>query len=259
MELEKYDIYISDICFISSLPKEEQNMINRIIEDFRLKNKYTNYLEKNILTVSELDLNTITDYQNFISQSKDQIITKNKAFIFHIDIHGNTKGLCLKNGDIITWSKFYKDMSDLNKLSGFNQVINFATCYSFQFLEKNINWESASPYQLCIYSKEEVKQQEIEDFYTTFDEEFIRTKDFNSAFSNATNDTKNLRIMSSIDLFEELYNSAVYTIIKEGKIPFYKDLNKHIKNKTTLNHQDILKIPRLRQEKFQYRKKFLGF
>lgn len=259
MEREKYDIYISDVCFVSSLPPEELNMVKRIFEEFNTKNKYTNYDETNKLTISMLELNSIEGYDSFIIDSKNQIIIEKKAFIFHIDMHGYTKGLYLKNGDIITWTKFYNDMSELNKLSNFNQVINFASCYSFQFLEKNINWEIPSPYQLCIYSKEEVKEEEIEDFYNTFYNDFVESKDFNSAFQNAKNDSKNLRIMSSIDLFDRLYNSAVYIIIKEGKIPFYKDLSKLIKNKTTLEHHDILKIPRLRQEKHQYRKKFLGF
>lgn len=259
MKKEKYDIYISDVCFVSSLPTPELNMVKRIFEDFNTKNKYTNHDETDKLAISMLELNSIDDYVSFIISSKNQIIIEKKAFVFHIDMHGSTKGLYLKNGDIITWNKFYNDMSELNKLSGFNQVINFASCYSFQFLEKNINWEIPSPYQLCIYSKEKVKEEEIECFYNTFYNDFVETKDFNSAFQNAKNDNKNLRIMSSIDLFDRLYNNAVYSIIKEGKVPFYKDLSKHIKNKTSLEHQDILKIPRLRQEKRQYRKKFLGY
>lgn len=259
MNKDKYDIYISDVCFVTSLSKEEINLPRRIYSDFEINNRYTHYEEKEKLTFSFKELNNFKDYTDFITECKYQIINENRAFLFHIEMHGSEKGLHLNNNEVIPWRDFYRDLSELNKLSSFNQVINFATCYSFQFLEKNIDWELPSPYQICIYSKEEVPVQEIEDFYTSFYDNFIHNKDFNAAFQSAKNFNKKLRIMSSINLFDALYNKAIYLLIKESELPYFKQFKKYIKNKSFLNHNDIKKIPQLRKEKFEYRQKFLGY
>jgi len=117
-------------------------------------------------------------FKNIISE----IVSKKIIPVLHFEIHGNDKGLRLKNGDFIDWPELLQFFEKINGITNNNLLVTFATCFS-SYILFHIDLTKKCPFWSYVSTHKEIDNDDIAVSYTDFYDILLTTKSFDSAIN----------------------------------------------------------------------------
>ncbi len=166
-----------------------------------------------VIQAELLIVNSKLDF--FESIQKISSVTRiDKYPIIHFEMHGSKEGLQLSNNDFVKWNELYKQLIEINTLSGNNLFITLAVC-SGAYLMKLIKPFNPSPFWGIIGSFDILYSGDIsikyQAFYDTLLEGFDLDKAFNRLKLVESGIPSDYRIIRSNQTFINVYSKYLKT------------------------------------------------
>lgn len=165
------------------------------------------------------------EHKELLSSILERMETSNFQPIIHYEIHGCTKGVVLKNQELILWSELITFLKKANQLTNNNIFVTFATCYSTAIFN-SIDIRTKCPFWGIISSDEEVKTENIALNYTGFYDTLLTTKSVESAIDSLNKQNKEIGFQL------KFINSET----------FIKKLISHVNKKYYLNPETLKRL-----------------
>jgi hypothetical protein len=115
-------LHFNTVYIIESLPKGE----GRTGRELHQQLKFKSFQDEKLHTRHE-EVQTRKAFVKLLHRIAEQVATGFLPWL-HLEIHGNMKGLTFASGDVIEWEALHQHLRRLNKVTGNNLIVSFATC-----------------------------------------------------------------------------------------------------------------------------------
>lgn len=115
-------LHFNTVYIIESLPKGE----SRTGKELHQQLKFKSFQDERLHTRHE-EVQTRKAFVKLLHRIAEQVATRFLPWL-HLEIHGNMKGLTFASGDVLEWEALHQHLRRLNKVTGNNLMVSFATC-----------------------------------------------------------------------------------------------------------------------------------
>ena len=159
---------------IESLGSSEAHTGTELCEYLKTTTDALKYTSTGVITISGRE-----GWSQLMDFLKTEI-SQEALPILRFEIHGDSEGLYLNNGDLIKWRDVYNDLSDLNRLMHCNLMVTFAVCFGLNIL-RQIRFDNIMPFCFTVGSMKKMYNNHIPACFKAFYNEFFSTRDIDKA------------------------------------------------------------------------------
>jgi hypothetical protein len=125
-------------------------------------------------------IETKDDFVKFHAKILNDLVTTSQVPYLHFEMHGCIEGLMLASDELVTWDELYEFCLPINRATGNNLFVSFASCYG-AYIFNVVDPSEYSPFFGYIGAPAEIYPSEIEASFNAYFETLLRTFDFNIA------------------------------------------------------------------------------
>jgi hypothetical protein len=167
-------LHFNTVYIIESLPKGERRTGKELHQQLKFKSFQYEQLRPRYEEVQ-----TRKAFVKLLHRIEEQVV---KGFMpwLHLEIHGGMKGLTFSSGDVLDWDDLHQHLRRLNKVTGNNLMVSFATCQA-GFTYFSIDPMVPAPFIGVIAPFNTVTSREIEEGFSAFFDELFDSNDIPNA------------------------------------------------------------------------------
>lgn len=173
-------------------------------------------------------VNSIPEFEDAINEIVFSI-DEGDIITLQIETHGSVDGIVLNNGEIITWSRFYDLVRQINVRIGHLLLLVMAMSKSISMIS-SINPVERAPYRAFICTTRDVSGDEIYNAFSSFYQKYYNLLDIAEAMSKLQNEVIDenglspFQLLTADSVFDETFTHprnletlAATQLFREGK------------------------------------------
>ena len=200
-----------------------------------------------LATEAPIEIYDVSDWDKAIDKICND---EHKHPLVHIEMHGDEeKGLSLRLGDYVSWTKVIEDLTRINVESQNNLIVTMAVCYSTMNAFSISMVKRPAPYLFSVTTKKTVLGRDTYQMFTVFFKELIETKELYTALKKVEKEhpelAKQFDILAVPFMFENVFKAYAESykdaeVIKQG---YYRALPEV--QERELNREEFEEYPEL--------------
>lgn len=170
--MERFRAKRFEVVIIESLDRQDRKT-GQLLSEGSLRHKMSE------IEGGRVDFNQVNSKEEFfhvLEKITEDIKNESLYPIIHLEVHGSEDGICINNGDCISWSEILPKLVEINTLVQNTLILVLGVCKGIKII-KYLGIQERAPFRVVVGSLEDLDTDTIEVGFESFYETFFFSSD----------------------------------------------------------------------------------